>query len=80
MVRELLYSSPYTRQKVGCCRFVPSCAGVILNPPGLSVIVSPVEAAVEMSGLVQLECVALGNLIEHIEWAKEVELIENDAV
>lgn len=43
-------------------------------------IVGPVEAAVETSGLVKLECAALGNLIEHIQWAKDVEPIANDVV
>lgn len=53
----------------------------IPNSPALSVIVSPaVQVAVEVGAQVKLECAAIGNLIERLEWAKDVELITNNKV
>ena len=36
-------------------------------------IVSPVQVAVEVGSPVRLECAVIGNLIENIEWVKEIE-------
>lgn len=46
----------------------------------LSVIVSPVRLHVEEGSLVQLECAAIGNLIEIIEWARDIEEIAENEV
>lgn len=46
----------------------------------LSVIVSPVRLHVEEGSLVQLECAAIGNLIENIEWARDIEEIAENEV